>query len=166
MPWPSWGGRRSGRRQDTWSLEGSGTEARRERVRERRSEPGGVGWIGRRPTEGEEFGRRPHLRVPAGRAGLLFLAGAGGQATRALLLLVDKGQGTQDSRVPTGGDTSLLDFPLKKKLSFGFGLDLNRQTRGSMLCPTPLLYLYAPMFRYTSMFVGKLPTFFLSKTNF
>ena len=119
-------------------------------------------WIDRRPTEGEEFGRRPHLRVPAGRAGLLFLAGAGGQATRALLLLVDKGKGTQDSRVPTGGDTSLLDFPLKK-LSFGFGLDLDRQTRGSMLCPTPLLYLYAPMFRYTPMFVGKLPTFFFPK---
>ena len=66
-------------------------------------------------------GRRGGIRAAAappcpcwpGRASL-FLAGAGGQATRALLLLVDKGKGTQDSRVPTGGDTSLLDFPLKK----------------------------------------------------
>jgi hypothetical protein len=125
-------------------------------------------WIGRRPTEGvEEFGRRPHLRVPAGRAGLLFLAGAGGQATRALLLLVDKEKGSQDSRVPTGGDTSLLDFPLKKKLSFGFGLDLDRQTRGSMLRPTPLLYLYICSYVLVQSYVccEQIPNLFLSETN-
>ena len=99
-----------------------------------------------------------------GRASL-FLAGAGGQATRALLLLVDKGKGTQDSRVPTGGDTSLLDFPLKKPLFFiwiGFG-QTNKRFYVMSYSFAILICSYVSVYSYVC---GQIANLFLSETNF